>query len=313
MLSCVRLDSRYSHRERNRSMDDSVIMHVLYKESPFFSRSRELHFQQLYEDRGRILDQNLYEQKCARDREGPKPSLSDIDVVRIRAIEFEIEAIDYDEKEVLRSPAFVVDSLARSGLYDRELELLIVTAHDIQVYNPGLREEMACQLHRHAIKIRDNISAYGEWPRPQSRRSLVDPLIDRTDCPILWAAIRRFGSLVTVDKATWLLDFMRDEDVRSTKQVALQVLFWMRTTRPAVHAVWDHDVVEKIRSRVSEIAASRLFAEQIPSEIALSMCAMVAAASFGERSFADAFMRLYPDENGYVQRHLAKELSSCTF
>jgi hypothetical protein len=120
-----------------------------------------------------------------------------------------------------------------------------------------------------------------------TRRSLTEVLLsqalvmrDAGERQPLWAAIRRYASMVPVSEASALLQFLRDEDVPATKQAALQAIQHIF----AVEVLGDHPVVRELCARV-HILAEALTTPTCLSERggpALALEAFCAAASLGD-------------------------------
>jgi methylase of polypeptide subunit release factors len=103
------------------------------------------------------------------------------------------------EREDPDMATYVASQLQNHALPPDVRSALVFAAERSQCFEPDVRASLKKELLAQAIIFRDS----GE------QRSL-------------WAALRRFASLVPVTEVDGLLQFLRDEDEATTKQVALQ-------------------------------------------------------------------------------------------
>lgn len=160
-------------------------------------------------------------------------------------------------------PAFLVQALEDRDITPAVQELLIVAAEHSQVSEPALRARLCAALRGSALALRGTT-------RPE----------------VLWSALRRYASMVPVEEADSLLDFLRPEDAPTTIQVALQGVFSV-FTRPGVD--FKTAARDRLRARVGALARSLIgpSAAIRPDDAALALCAYEAAAALDDPELPD--------------------------
>lgn len=104
-------------------------------------------------------------------------------------------------------PSYIEQQLAQhlsmGSSQDREWrDLLLYTTERTQFVEPKLRDKVQTLLLQHALSLRDQGGAAAQKP--------------------LWAALRRYATLIPAEEVNSLFEFLRDEDAPLTKQAALQ-------------------------------------------------------------------------------------------
>lgn len=135
------------------------------------------------------------------------------------------------EREDPGLASYVVEQLQVAGLSSEARDALIFAAEECPCYPKNTRAALKDALLVHAVRMRDT----GEQ-KP------------------LWAAVRRYASLVPLQEADGLIQFLRDEDQQMTKHVALQGVESIFSVDPAA----DSPAVFALRERVRPIASAAL-------------------------------------------------------
>jgi hypothetical protein len=179
---------------------------------------------------------------CARDRTLPTPA-------RLRALD---ELVERDDPGV---PAFAVDELERAHADRRWRDELLLVTERVVVHDPWLRVRLTRSLLTHA----------GE-------------LLGGRDRAPLWAALRRYATLVRAEEAGSLVAFLDAPDAL-THQVVFQSIANVFSVVPP----GDAAPLDALRARIAELAPGYL--RQSPpltgEEMSLAMTAFLAAAALG--------------------------------
>lgn len=164
------------------------------------------------------------------------------------------------ERSDAKLPSFVVQALDWTNADPRFRDALLATAEVMQVSDPALRERLEGALLRVATMLRDR-------PELSSERSL-------------WAAVRRYASLVPQARVSGLLAFLRSADALTTRQVALQGTQNVFSVEPPGALA----PLSALRERVRELALKYLDADWLvsPENNALALNAFCASAAAGE-------------------------------
>jgi len=141
------------------------------------------------------------------------------------------------------------------------------------------------------------------------RRSLADGLLkmalamrDRGDERPLWAAIRRFASIVPVTEVDALLSFLRDNDTSTTKQLIFQCIQNIFSVDFPINC----NAVNALRTRVHDLAIkvidpSRIRdAADVPHALAVALEAFCAAAALRDRDLPSMRERLQSLGRSYL-------------
>ena len=135
---------------------------------------------------------------------------------------------------------------------------------------------------------------------PDVRRPLKDGLLsaaitmrDLGEQAALWAAIRRYATLVPVEEVNGLLDFLREEDPITTKQVTLQAI----QNIFAVEVPTACGAVAAVRARVLALSTQTIVPSSFerPEEASLALealCAAIALRDPQARNLRNKFERL---------------------
>lgn len=161
------------------------------------------------------------------------------------------------EREDPGVASYVANELHCPDLAPEARAALVLAAERAQCFDPTTRAALKAGLLAHAVALRDATEG-----RP------------------LWAAIRRFASLVPIDESDELLSFLRDEDAHATKQAALQAIQSIFTTEVAP----ESRAVIRLRERVHSLAATLLTPACVtqPANASLALQAFCAAASLAD-------------------------------
>jgi hypothetical protein len=171
---------------------------------------------------------------------------------RLRALD---ELIDRGDADV---PAFAVGELERAHEDRAWCDGLIVGTERVIVKEPWLRERLTRSLLEHARALRGSGAT-----------------------PVLWAALRRYATLVPAKHAETLIEFLDDRPphLNLTHQVVFQCVANVFSVSPPA----DDAPLDALRARVAGLATAYLRAEPLGSgdEASLAMTAFVAAAALG--------------------------------
>lgn len=145
---------------------------------------------------------------------------------------------------------YIADMLGTDNLSTETLGTLVIAAETAQSFEATVRESLKRGLFSAALRLRD---ASAERP--------------------LWAAIRRYASLVPMNEVQTLLTFLRDEDSLTTKQATLQAIQNIFSVEnPA-----DCSELQVIRDCVHAMATKAI----TPANLATSAGAAFALQAFG--------------------------------
>lgn len=180
---------------------------------------------------------------------------------------------------------YVVEQLQVADLSAEARNALIFTAEECPCYRKSMRAALKDALLDQALRMRD-----ADEQKP------------------LWAAVRRYASLVPLDEVNALRSFLRDADALETKQVALQGI----RSIFAVEIADEREAVAALRSRVHELAEVLIDRSclGVSGGPALALQAFCAAASLvvpGLPALADRIVAL---ERQYVRRRAEQQLQS---
>jgi hypothetical protein len=164
-------------------------------------------------------------------------------------------------------PRFLADALEASDLAPAWRDALIYAVEHTQVTDPTLRPRVIASLLRHARVLRDEGSG-----------------------ATLWSAVRRYASMVPVDASDGLLEFLRPEDVATTKQVALQGIFNIYSVERHRHCT----ARDRLRERVHALAMEHIDPERAcdATQVALAHVCLRAAAALEHPALDDLLLRL---------------------
>lgn len=175
------------------------------------------------------------------------------------------ELVDAEDPEL---PLFLVNQLQRKDLRRDEQSALVLAAERTQVFDNAMRASLKDSLLRHGVALRD----LGEEEGP------------------LWAAIRRYASLVPLSEVDGLLEFLRPEDADATKQAALHGIQHIFEVEPPD----DSASISRLRERVSALALEYLTSGRAdsPEGSSLALNVFCAAASLGDMNLSTLTERL---------------------
>ncbi len=154
-------------------------------------------------------------------------------------------------------PPWLTEELERGDLASEWRDAVILAVEQTQVSDPELRARLVSALVAHAIVLRDE-GADG----------------------VLWSALRRLASMVQVEEADVLLEFMRPVDDPKTTQAALQAVFSIFS----VEVPPDVPSVTRLRVRVRELFDERILSAnaETSADAALAFCAYQALEALDE-------------------------------
>ncbi|MBC7818181.1 MAG: hypothetical protein IAG10_14940 [Planctomycetaceae bacterium] len=166
--------------------------------------------------------------------------------------------------------AFVLDELKNGEANDEWLTALVFAAEDVKLPLAEQQDQAARLLRDVALNLRNRAEARFER--------------------VVWSAIRRFGSLVPVENADQLLNFLDRKGAVDTRLVALQSVVHIFELEPLA----DPATVQRLADRVFELAIKLLDRDLLfPGEIAAIVeQAIQALACMGDPRLRDCFDRL---------------------
>ena len=147
------------------------------------------------------------------------------------------------------------------------------------------------------------------------RRALTDGLLsaaialrDAGEGRPLWAAIRRYASLVPVEEVDALLSFLRDEDLRMTKQATFQAIQNIFT----VDSSGKSPAVAALRARVHALAEELIAPSLVAKDggTALALEAFCAAAALRDSEIDSLEKRVDACDQRYLTRRAREFLRS---
>ena len=153
--------------------------------------------------------------------------------------------------------SFLSKSLAEDNLEREWTFALIKAAELVEIVKEANRKRVCDALYQQALLLRD--------------------ASDDASQSVLWAAIRRFASLVPIKNITEFLSFLRPRDRRTTRQMALQGLIHILTIEPLpING-------QKVTDRVTSLAEKYLDSDWLisPENRVMAMNAFCAAALAG--------------------------------
>ena len=173
---------------------------------------------------------------------------------------------------------FVVTELGRKPLPDEWLEPLLYATEQIQFEDPSERAALKDCLHEHALSLLQSGRVRSE--------------------SALWAAIRRYASIVPEDEVALLQPFFGERASVATRQVALQAV------QTIFHAAAprDADSLSALRDRICDLAEKTVDPDLLVSpEIAsLALNAFLALAAVGDSRAVRLATRLKATGKGWL-------------
>jgi hypothetical protein len=169
---------------------------------------------------------------------------------RLRALD---ELIERDDADV---PAFAVEELERGGALEEWRDGLLVVTERMTVLDPGLRNRLTRILLIHAQALRSGGAS-----------------------PALWAALRRYATLVPGNRAAEFLEFLDPAAPALSHQVVFQCIANVFSVEPPS----DDAPLDALRARVAVLAAGYLSVRPLETgtQMSLARNAFTAAAALG--------------------------------
>jgi hypothetical protein len=186
---------------------------------------------------------------------------------------------------------FLLDELERVDLPSPWQERLIFAAEDVDFLEEGDRARLRERLYNLA-------------------KRLSDPTESSTGQEALWAAVRRFASLVApgreCEQALRLLGFLRPGQSLLLQQVALQCVQNLFADRPPNHP----EALRPLRRRAADLAVRFLDQDVVssPANAALAINAIHALAVLGDRQLPKMIRQARGVGKGWLESQLRRRL-----
>jgi hypothetical protein len=220
------------------------------------------------------LDRALGQAVIATDDAGPVSIEDQWRVVRSdgRSVQERLEALTELVSATPKASADFISSELARPLDSAWHRALVMLAERVDTTDPSTREKLMGALRAHALLFRDALDVDADPP--------------------LWAALRRYSSLVPIGGVTSFLDFLRPEDRQKTKQTALQGLQNVLSSE----SLPDGERTAVLRGRIAELASKHLDPDLLgsPENAAMALncfCAAVLAQADIEQ-VTDRFLAL---------------------
>jgi len=181
---------------------------------------------------------------------------------RLRALD---ELIDRVDPADARLSSFIVEELERSDRGGEWRDGLLITTERVLVRDPELRAALKVNLLAHARALRDSGAA-------RAKRSSGEQLA-------LWAALRRYATLVPAEETRSFLDFLDDATPGQTHQVVFQCVANVFSVEPPA----DGAPLDALRARVTALAGVYLRFRPLETggQMSRATNSFVAAAALG--------------------------------
>ena len=181
---------------------------------------------------------------------------------------------------------FLVSELSKATIQPDWLDKLIFAAEQIEFKDAATRATLKQLLHRHAVSLLQS-------GRFRSENAL-------------WAAIRRYASLVEEAEVQTLQPFLEGKASIATRQVTLQ----------AIHAIFQQsppknfDGLTRLAERVHELATKYVDPDLLvsPDNTSLALNAMITLSAMGNRSSVQLTARMREIGNQWLLRRGAQTL-----
>lgn len=304
LLDPKKLEDKAFHDEIVRDVQEHVELNLALPTSTGLHRNFIERRTRLVDDRiDRLVDQlyGLPREMVAAikrrlDPPGEVPPAQEIEDKTSDALWMQLEGAARDEawsaalSELVERQDPGLASYLAAELRARELSpavrnALVFAAESTQCFDPDTRASITASLFAHAVILRDA----GE-ERP------------------LWAAVRRYASMVPIEEADGLLAFLRDEDAPTTKQAALQGIQNIFT----VDVADERAAVDRLRQRVHVLAEDLISPAclEVRGGPALALQAFCAAAALLDPTLPALAGRLVELGRPYLLRRSEEHVRS---
>ncbi len=180
-----------------------------------------------------------------------------------------------DANKSITPPADQLWRVARSASAQTQARMEALSELIVRVESAAVAEFIASDLldaadspwHRGLVLLAERVSASNQTTRDKLRRALLEHALIFRDAqdpgadPPLWAALRRYGSLVPIQDVPSFLAFLRPQDRNKTKQTVLQVLQNILSNE----LLPNGSDFTPLRKRIAELAQKHLDADLLGS------------------------------------------------